>query len=268
MAKKTVAPKTAKHAADAKFVAAKGSPIKLGGADAKVFKECQQDHVWRVGKALVGFERASEGNEWQSRVIVSRGGKAKSIDFDDTDGFQGIVVAPSGERFIILDEKAGGMFSSGSRGQATEVELKDLSTRIATTALDHKDDTRLAAIDYLDDDTLVAGLWNTNNAHLVLLQRDRKSKAFVEIHRDKANASHIATDGRVIAIGAKNVTLFGVVDRKLVKLGKVTGPKGGVYTRATDSGREIWAHDTVSKDFRLTGHEALTAAAPRAGRAR
>src|SRR6188474_3818739 len=84
------------------FVATKApGPVKLSAAEAKVFAACHPDHVIRVGEALVGYERDSEDNDWQSKAIVHRAGRTKSIDADN--GFQAFVVAPSGKRFLIID---------------------------------------------------------------------------------------------------------------------------------------------------------------------
>lgn len=228
--------------------------LQLTAAERAAFADCHIDHVVRVGDALVGFERGSPDNQWTDKVIVYRHARTRTLD-DVESSFRGFAVAPSGKRLLVLDDKAPGFGTFGGRGRATEVDIDDLATRIAVSALeDTRSDLQLWSVEYLDDDTLVAAASCTSpttKARLLLFERDPSTQGFRQVHEVEARAQFLATDGTVVA--TESGKLFGVENHALVPRGTFKSPRGIVFTHPTARGREIRARDMKNKHFRIRG---------------
>jgi dipeptidyl aminopeptidase/acylaminoacyl peptidase len=267
-AKKQTAAKTvASKSSELKFEPVTRPPIRLSPGEAKVFEGCDPDDLLRVGDALLGVRRDEYATA--TEVVVHGTGKTRTLELVSRDGFERLVASPSGKRFLIHTKKignAGGL--GGARGHAIEVDLDDLATRVAITAIEHlESESTLWAADYVgDDDTLVASIGDGDANWLLLLERDPATELFGEIDNVAGQAQFLATSGTVIAadaVGRKNLALFGVVDRRLVGLGRIDNPcpHGHAYTYRTAERAEIHVVDS-EETYRLVVHDKLVAKAP------
>jgi hypothetical protein len=150
-------------------------------------------------------------------------------------------------------------------GHVLEAELDSLETSVALTGTTGRGDRAAAAgattvtnVDYVDDDTLIASTSRNDIESLVLLERDPATKAFVEVSRRDAppDITGLCAAGTMIATRASTkVTVFTVVDHRLVELGSVDtpAPYGSVLAHPEDTRKELVFFDKTSY-YRLVRH--------------
>lgn len=213
-------------------------------------------------------------------IIIYRDGKATTFPILPKHDFEALIPAPSGERFLIFSKKGPTKDDPTAEvggGHAVEVEAATLKATVAITGTTGRSgsflgsnarDVRVVwAVDYVDDDTLVASISENNSTvHSIVLLGRGADGAFAELDRTKAPAGGTILDCGAGVIAVNNnakLVVFGVIERKLVKLGTVDKPAkfGPVVAHPPDTREELHFFDKAnSKHYRLTNHDLLLAA--------
>ncbi len=245
--------------------------------------------VIRMGDTLIGWHYNPYGTpppEYpmlkhvaETWVIVHGAGQTRRVPLVPKHEFRKLVPSPSGRRFLVVSDKGPvGDDKVAPGGHAIEVELDRLETSVAVTGTTGRtggfmgsassDVQTVWAIDYAgDDDTLVASITQHKMLSLVLFERDPDTRRFVEVDRVKAPAhgTRLTTAGRVISVSAgKKLTVFGVTNHQLVKLGTVAKPaeSGPVLAHPEDTREQLVFFDREGASYyQLVNHDVLLAAA-------
>lgn len=256
--------------------------LELAPEEAEIFKSeddknvvgTERQRVVRLGDALIGFhynpygkpppEYAMLKHVAETYVIVHRGGQTRRLPLVPNHSFRKLLPSPSGRRFLVFNDK--GPLPDGKvviGGHVLEADVESLETSVALTGTTGRtaktlgstaaaDVMTLSDVDYAgDDDTLIASLTQHRVQSLVLFERDPATKAFVEVSRTEAppESTTVRAGGKVIAVRAgPRLTVFGVVDHRLVELGAIDTPAayGDVLAHPEDTRQELVFFDKTT----------------------
>lgn len=280
-------------------IAAPPPPTELTSEQAEVFKYTDEAAKFagtdrlrpvRLGSGFVGYhynpfgtpppEYAMLKHIAETWIIIYRDGKVTKFPLVPKHDFTELVPSPSGRRFIVFSKKGPSQEDPDREvggGHAVEVDAETLQTSVAITGTtgrsgnflgSNKADVRTVwAVDYVDEDTLVASISENNSTeHSIVLLERGPDGTFAEVDRTKAptNGTILRTGGGVISVNAgTKLAVFGVVAHQLVKLGTVAKPAryGPVVAHPVDAREELWfIEKPSSKHYRLVNHDLLLAA--------
>jgi hypothetical protein len=213
-------------------------------------------------------------------IIVYRDGKTSKFPLVPKHDFKELVPSPSGRRFLVFSTKGPAQENPNNEvggGHAVEVDAETLQASVAITGTtgragsflgNNADDVReVWKVDYVDDDTLVASISETKSTvHSIVLLERGPDGAFAEIDRTEMPKNGFlskAAAGVIAVTSGNKLVVFGVAERKLVKLGSVDKPAkyGPVVAHPVDTREELRFIDReTSKHYRLTNHDVLLAA--------
>ncbi|MGE0402635.1 MAG: hypothetical protein AB7T06_38385 [Kofleriaceae bacterium] len=245
----------------------------------------------RLGAGLIGYHYNPHGTpppEYaavlkhvaEAWVIVYREGTVATFPLVPKHEFAALIPAPSGNRFLVFSKKGPSTDDPDAEvggGHVVEVDARTLAASVAFTGTTGRSGSFLGTnardvrtvwtADYVDDDTIVTSISENNSTeHSIVLLGRGADGTFAEIDRTKApaNGTILTAGAGVIAVssGAKLVA-YGVLERKLVKLGTVAKPAkfGPVVAHPVDTREELHFIDKAgSKHYRLTNHDLLLAA--------
>ncbi len=276
------------------------APPALSPQEAKAFeysdeaaKVCGSERLQpiRLGSGLLGYHYNPFGTpppEYaavlehvaETWIILYRDGKGAKFPLVAKHDFKELVPSRSGRRFLVFSAKGPAQDDPDNAvggGHAVEVDAETMKGSVAITGTTGRAGSFLGSnardvrvvwgVDYVDDDTLVTSISENNSTvHSIVLLERGPDGAFVEIDRTKAPKDGFfpkAAAGVIAVSSGNKLVVFGVVERKLVKLGSIDKPAkyGPVVAHPVDAREELWFIDkAASKHYRLTYHVALRAA--------
>lgn len=155
-------------------------------------------------------------------LVIVRNGERHTWPLLAKYTFRGIKPSPSGRRFLVRDDRK---FEGAGHAVEYAVGQEPAVAITSTEGSGYAAPSLWDAVYVGNDDTLVATVGSGKDAALLLLERNPTTGRFEEVHNTKGNATHLAACGTVVAAdGDKTITLYGVLDHQLVKLGAITKP--------------------------------------------
>ncbi|MFN0249902.1 MAG: hypothetical protein ACKV2T_23665 [Kofleriaceae bacterium] len=245
----------------------------------------------RLGTGLIGFHYNPFGTpppEYaavlkhvaETWIIIYRDGQVTRFPLIPKHEFAALIPNRAGDRFLVFSKKGPTKDDPTAEvggGHAIEVDARTLQSSVAITGTlgrsvsflgsNARDVLTVWAVDYVDDDTLVASISEDNSTvHSIVVLGRGADGAFAEIDRTKAPTGGTILNAGAGVIAVNNnakLVVFAVIERKLVKLGIVDKPAkfGRVVAHPMDSREELHFFDKASsKHYRLTNHDLLLVA--------